>query len=92
MDETEKKIGFVASGARDNLRKTIEKFPALVMECLDAAYVAGLDDATNSKNEALLEGIRYIKGKVRCAACDGANCEHTQRCTGFDDVLAYIAK
>lgn len=37
--------GFVASGARANLQAMIEKHPGIVMDCLDAAYVAGVDDS-----------------------------------------------
>lgn len=37
--------GFVASGARENLLKHLEQYPHLAMDCLDAAYVAGMDDA-----------------------------------------------
>lgn len=37
--------GFVASGARKNLIDFIEKYPHQATNVIDAAYVAGLDDA-----------------------------------------------
>ena len=35
----------------------------------------------------IIEEIEKMKEKVRCAACDGAKCEHTQRCQSLSQLL-----
>lgn len=43
---------------RENLLAAIKKYPALAMDALDAAYVAGLDDR-KKKNLDIPNGIDF---------------------------------
>lgn len=48
--------GFVASGQRQNIIDFVTKFPAMYVDGIDAAYIAGLEDATRDiKNKPILQ-------------------------------------
>ncbi len=46
------------SSLRKNLLMMIEKYPSTVMDCLDSAYLAGLDEAHLSERERVVEEIK----------------------------------
>jgi len=49
-----------------------------------------LRDALESQKKETLEKIEEIRKRFRCAACDGAKCEHTLGCQALTELEKFL--
>ena len=55
-------------------------------------FTAELASHDKARDAKLVDDVRNIKKQMRCAACDGAKCEHTLGCKALNQVLDIIQK